>query len=257
MPTSLPSVSTFTSPAAAHSDDKAKNPGRAAVNWLRRDIVRGVFLPGERLKVEQLTKFYDLGLSPTREAILILSESGLIEHEHQRGHRVAPVSIADYEDVLETYNRIRRVALEMAMERATDTWEEQVLVKLHRLMKVKVVGVDDDPEAREAWQRAYLGLQSELVGGCGSPLLTRFYGDIGSRLERYINLYGDLSSDQNRDHGSEHWQIIKAMTSRDFGKLQALLDQIGIAASPMRESVRPNLEAWLAGQGSGKLATSK
>jgi GntR family carbon starvation induced transcriptional regulator len=245
VPTKLPSVSTFSSPSVIFDGDSSKNPTQAAVFWLRRDIVRGVFIPGERLKVDALAQFYGLGMSPIREAILILSDSGLVEHEHQRGYRVAPVSVEDYEDTLEVYHRVRRLALEMAMERADDAWEEQVVIKLHRSMKVPVVGPDADPEAREQWQRAYVSLQAALVSGCRSPLLDRLYRDVGSRIERYGNLFADYTTDLTRDHRSEQWQIIDAMTSRSPSKLQSLLDAFGAAAQPVRDSALINLKIWL------------
>jgi GntR family carbon starvation induced transcriptional regulator len=245
VPTKLPSVSTFKAPGVVFEGDPTKNPTQAAVFWLRRDIVRGVFLPGERLKVDGLAQFYALGMSPIREAILILSDSGLVEHEHQRGYRVAMVSVEDYQDTLEIYNRIRRLALEMAMERADDDWEEQVVIKLHRSMKVPVVGPDADPEAREQWQRAYVSLQAALVSGCRSPLLDRLYRDVGARIERYGNLFADYTTDLTRDHRSEQWQIIDAMTSRSPAKLQSLLDAFGAAAQPVRDSAFINLQAWL------------
>lgn len=237
MPTKLPSVATFTAPGATYPGDPARNPTQAAAFWLRRDIVRGVFEPLERLKVEHLTQFYPAGHTPIREAISRLLGTGLISHEPQKGYRVADVSVDDYNDVLDIYQRLRRLALDMAMARGDQAWEERVVVQMHRSLKVRPVDAEQDPEARELWQRAYGALQAELVSGCNSPALIRIFRDIGARAERYGNLFGDVSSELNRDHGAEHRAIVEALIDRDPQRVQALLDASGALSAPMRDSV--------------------
>jgi GntR family carbon starvation induced transcriptional regulator len=237
LPTKLPSVATFTAPGATFPGDPAKNPTQAVAFWLRRDITRGVFQPLERLKVELLTQFYGVGHTPIREAISRLLATGLISHEPQKGYRVAAVSVGDYNDVLDVYQRIRRLALDMAMERGDEAWEERVVVQMHRSMKARPISADEDPEAREAWQRAYGDLQAELVSGCGSPALIRIFRNIGARAERYGNLYGDITSELSRDFAAEHREIVDALIARDPQRVQALLDASGALAAPMRASV--------------------
>src|SRR5688500_4147427 len=120
MPTSLPSVATFEGRELEALSPELEGPTDKAAFWLQRDIVRGVFQPYERLKVEQLTKFYKLGHSPIREAILLLSSTGLVVHEHQKGYRVAPVSVADYLDVLDAYQAIYKMVLSKSVERGDE-----------------------------------------------------------------------------------------------------------------------------------------
>lgn len=236
MPTQIPSVSTFTAPSVVASADPARNPTQAVAFWLRRDIVRGVFEPMERLKIEHLTKFYAIGHSPIREAILLLADSGLVVHEHQKGYRVAPVSLADYHDLLTGYQGIYKMMLGMAMDLGDDDWEEQVVIQLHRSLKVKKI-IDGDPEAREMWQRAYGDLHTTLLSGCRSPLLLKIYKDVGARLERYVNLFADLESDRYYDHHADHRLIVDAIVARDGERTQALIENYFAVADPIRKSI--------------------
>lgn len=242
MPTNIPSVATFTDPGVTFRGDPKKSPTLAAAYWLGRDIVRGVFEPLERLKVEQLTKFYNVGHSPIREAILLLSASGLVVHEHQKGHRVAPVSLADYDDLIGVYQRIYKLALGMAMEKGDDAWEERVVIQLHRSLKVQKVLPGGDPEARELWQRAYGDLHGQLLSGCGSPLMLMIYSGLGGRLERYVNLFADLESDRTRDHHAEHRQIVDALIARDAERVEALINRYFAIGQPIRESIKATLK---------------
>lgn len=242
MPTDLPSVATFTDPGVTFPGDPKRNPTQATAYWLGRDIVRGVFLPLERLKVEQLTQFYAVGHSPIREAILLLSATGLVVHEHQRGYRVAPVSLDDYDDLTGVYQRFYKLALGMAIELGDDAWEERVVVRLHRSLKVRKVLPGGDPEARELWQRAYGELHSEILSGCGSPLMLRMFGGLGARMERYVNLFADLESDRERDHHAEHRAIVDALVARDAGRVDALITGYFATGQPIRESIKASLK---------------
>jgi GntR family transcriptional regulator, carbon starvation induced regulator len=242
MPTSLPSVSTFSAPELDALSPDLAGPTDKAAFWLQRDIVRGVFQPDERLKVEQLTKFYKLGHSPIREAILLLSSTGLVVHEHQKGYRVAPVSVADYTDVLDAYQAIYEMVLAKSVQRGDEAWEERVVVVLHRTMKVRKVMPDGDPVARELWQRAYKALHRELLSGSGSPVLQRIYSNLGDRAERYLNLYADFEADRDRDHHAEHREIVDALIARDGERLHSLISVFFAGAQPMRDIVIQRLE---------------
>lgn len=248
MTTRTPSISTFTDSSVTAPFDPAHSPSKAAAFWLRRDIVRGVFEPLERLKVEHLVQFYGVGHSPVREAILLLSSSGLVIHEHQKGYRVAPVSLADYDDVLAVYQRLYKLALGMAMDLGDDAWEERVVVQLHRSAKVQMVLPDGDPQGREKWQRAYWEYHGQLLSGCASPLMMQLLGDIGFRLERYVNLFADLASDSERDHHAEQREIVDALMARDKDRTLKLIDRYFATGQPMRNSIIETLKRKEAGK---------
>lgn len=237
MPSKPPSVATFSAPGATFRGDAERNPTEAVTFWLRRDIVRGVFEPLERLKIEHLANFYRVGQSPVREAIGRVLGTGLISHEFLKGYRVAQVSLADYNDVRDVYQRLRRLALQMAVQRGTQAWEERVVVQMHRSMKVRRIPFDNDPEQRELWRRAHSDLQMELMRGCSSPALIRVIRDIGARFERYANLFADLSADLQRDYAHEYRQMVDALIARDARQVESLLDVSGVLSVPVRASI--------------------
>jgi GntR family carbon starvation induced transcriptional regulator len=237
LPAILPSVATFDSPEVTALMTSSSSPTQQAAFWLRRDIVRGLLRPNERPSVKTLAAFYGLGQSSIREAILLLSSSGLVVHEHQKGHRVAPVSAADYEHIREAYGEIYNLALTMAVERGDEDWEERVVVILHRASKVPKVMPDGDPQAREKWQRSYKRLHQEILSGCGSPLLMRIFIDLGDRMERYLNLFADLETDRARDHHSEHRALVDVLFTRDLDRILPAFNAYFEASRPIRESI--------------------
>ena len=73
-----------------------------AYQRLRRDIIEGVHPPGEKLRVEHLKDQYEVGAGTLREALLLLVTDALVVAQGQRGFRVAPISIEDFEDITRT-----------------------------------------------------------------------------------------------------------------------------------------------------------
>src|SRR5690349_20437452 len=74
----------------------------SAYRKLRRDIVEGRFAPGEKLRVEHLKDDYGVGAGTLREALSLLVADALVVSQCQRGFRVAPMSLADFEDITRT-----------------------------------------------------------------------------------------------------------------------------------------------------------
>ena len=69
---------------------------------LRSDIMSGRLEPGRKLKIEELRKLYDVGTSPIREALSLLTSDKFVERIDQRGFRVATVSLSDFDELLKT-----------------------------------------------------------------------------------------------------------------------------------------------------------
>ena len=67
----------------------------AVYEQLRREIIQGTLLPGEKLRIEVLRTRYKVGGTPLREALNRLSTEGLVTQFEQRGFRVTPVSADD------------------------------------------------------------------------------------------------------------------------------------------------------------------
>jgi GntR family carbon starvation induced transcriptional regulator len=160
-----------------------------------------------------------------------------VVHEHQKGYRVAPVSLEDYDDVINVYQHLYLLAVDMAFELNDPTWEEKLIVQMHRSAKIPQAFPDSEPEARERWQRAYGGLHREILMGCGSPLLLQLVSDTGAKLERYVGLFGDFEAVRTRDPHAEHRAIVDAIVARDRERTHAVLKDWFAAGRPFRASV--------------------
>ena len=86
---------------------------------MRVDILRGVFLPGSRIRGSEARVRYGVSPTPFREALQRLASDGLVEIDPQSGARVARVSHEDLEDVFALRRLLEREALCRTIRNAT------------------------------------------------------------------------------------------------------------------------------------------
>jgi DNA-binding GntR family transcriptional regulator len=181
---------------------------------LRRDVLRGVFRPGERLRFDALCERYEIGATPLREALNRLSAEELVHREEQRGFRVAPVSLSDLAELTKTLCWITELALREAIKNGDTAWEESVVLAAHRLSRVPREGEEGYASFNPEWEERHRDFHLALIAACGSRWLIDFYAMLMDRNTRYRYLaFADGS--EPRDIEAEHQAIYDAVLARD------------------------------------------
>ena len=98
---------------------------------LRADILSCTLSPGQEFREGDLAKRFGVSKSPIRDALQRLELEGLVEIEPRRGHRVAPISVADAEDILGLREVLEAGAVRIIVSNASD----ETLADLDRLRK--------------------------------------------------------------------------------------------------------------------------
>src|ERR1017187_1021501 len=88
--------------------------GETAYRRIRSDIIFGRLPPGQRLKLDQLKKDYDVSVSTLREILNRLSSEKLVLAEGQRGFEVTPVSREDLNEVAALRQLLESHAIEQS-----------------------------------------------------------------------------------------------------------------------------------------------
>lgn len=164
-----------------------QNLGISAYHWLKRDIIRGAFQPGEKLLMSRLKARYDLGVGPLREALSQLVAERLVVAISQRGYRVAPMSLAELADLYDARAQIEGLVLKLAIERGDDSWEAEILARAHTLAKVMEVNSPD--ELLEVWDTRHKAFHTAIASGCRSPHLLQMRESLFDQVERYRHLW--------------------------------------------------------------------
>src|ERR1041384_5499652 len=99
-----------------------------AYSKLRAQIISGALAPGQRLKVETLRDLIEVGATPIREALSLLTSDGLVERLDKRGFRVSEVSLAEYDDLHRTRCWFEEYALRQSIEHGDQAWEDRLVL---------------------------------------------------------------------------------------------------------------------------------
>ena len=104
--------------------------GADGYEYLRRAIVSGELLPGERLLEEELSARLGIGRAAVRTALIRLEHDGLVARERNRGATVRRVSEQEAVEILEV-----RAALEgLAARHAAVKSDEEAIAELREIL---------------------------------------------------------------------------------------------------------------------------
>lgn len=200
---------------------EARSQASLAYRRLRLDILLGRLSPGDRLKINELA--IGLGVSPgaIREALSRLASEALVVSRDQKGFTVAPLSLADLQDLTDLRCEIEALALRRALARGDDAWEAAVLAAAHRL--ARAASADHaDPETVLAWVARHAEFHAALVSACGSPRLIALQARLYEQSERY-RLLSARADGGGRDVAAEHQALVDAALARDADTLVRLM----------------------------------
>jgi DNA-binding GntR family transcriptional regulator len=183
---------------------------------IRSDIMTGVFAPGSRLKIAELSERYGISAVPVREALQQLQGEGLIELTANRGASVRRIDekflwqVYEIRKALETFfvgelayrvtpadiEKLHEILAEQ--EAALAKFEDGKFQDLDRQFHNLIVSVTQNEEAISVLNRHY-----DLI----RPLRIRF----------------GRSADQRARIPREHREIIDAIQRRDGSRASLLL----------------------------------
>lgn len=191
-----------------------------AYRALRRDIIEGRLSPGEKLRVEHLKLHYGVGAGTLREALSLLIADALVVSQGQRGFRVAPVSLDDFEDITRTRVMLECEALRQSIAMGDDAWEGDLLAAFHRLSKAEEKRIQSDD--REEWEERNRIFHEVLIAACPSLWIKRFLAILYHQAERYRRLSLYLQPIPRNIH-AEHEALLKAALARDAEGASAVM----------------------------------
>lgn len=177
---------------------------------LRRAIVSGDLLPGERLLEEELSARLGIGRAAVRTALVRLEHDGLVERERNRGARVRRVTEDEAVEVLEA-----RAALEgLAARHAALNADDAGIEKLRRI-------IDEMRRLREASDLlavsgANARLHEQILELSGHETAKRLSRTLASQIVRFQYRTVLLPGRADRSY-AEHTAIVEAIAARDAG----------------------------------------
>lgn len=198
---------------------------------LREMILTAEIAPGDRLKVETLKEVLGAGTTPIREALSLLTSDQLVERIDQRGFRAAPVSEAQFHEILMLRCSLEDMALRQSIANSSQSWEDDLVLSLHRMSR-------SDRTDTATFENLHKRFHMLLLSCCDSPILLKFCDQLYDLNIRYRYLAGQSNKYQQRDIDDEHHKILNAALEGDSeGASTALLSHYRVTGQFLVEQL--------------------
>ena len=184
---------------------------------LKRDIITGVYPPGEPLSEKDLAERYESSRTPVREAAVRLQQDRLLRVVPNRGYFITKISVQDLTELYEYRGAVECASAELAARKGNNP---ELMERLQQLAQTEYK-IDD----RESYVH-FIEMDTDFHVGIAqlarNPLLLHAVETVRSQMERImyaaidIGYYGELPV-------REHCGIFDAIRLRDHEAARRLM----------------------------------
>jgi len=171
----------------------------------KRDIIHGVYQPGEPLTEKVLAKRYKGSRTPVRESALRLQQERLLRIVPNRGYFVSQISLQELNEIYEYRIAVECAAAELAAMKGGDA---ELLARLIELANTSYR--TDSRESYVQFIEADTSFHLGIARLSRNQMLVRAVNEARSQMERImyaaidIHYYGEVPA-------REHQEIVKAI----------------------------------------------
>lgn len=183
---------------------------------LREDIISCRLAPGTEIRESELAQRFSVSKSPVRDALMRLEVEGLVITLPRQGYRVAPVSIADIQDMFHLRDALERACVERIVRRASPE---------------QLAGLDEFRRFDQTkWQGGFVAYNREfhraLARISGNARMRDQLVGLIDQMERAIQLsLSGLERGNSQSVVDEHCRIIDALQTQQVPLAQRLISR--------------------------------
>ena len=198
----------------------------SAYSKIREDILASKFPPNHKLKVKELSRLYDIGVIPIREALSRLESEELVTHVGQTGFTVSQISKEDLRSLVETRILIESLALELSIKNFSNKWEEELVLAFHRLHRTdRVVEINGLRTINRNWIKYHHSFHLTLINNSGLPWLNKFCSELLDHSTKYGVFITVEYPNVPRKSAKEHKDLYDCVLAKDSESSKNLLKQ--------------------------------
>jgi DNA-binding GntR family transcriptional regulator len=169
--------------------------------------------PGTEIRESELALRFGVSKSPVRDALMRLEQEGLVITLPRQGYRVAPVSLADVQDMFHLRDALEQACMERIVRRASD----EQLVALDAFRQYVAA---DWPGGFVAYNREF---HRTLARIAGNARMRDQLIDLIDQMERAVQLsINSLKKGDPQMLVDEHIELITALQGRQASRAQRL-----------------------------------
>lgn len=203
----------MTSTTAGASPRRRMNLADDAAGYIRSAIMSGDLRPGQRIDQDAIAESLGISRLPVREALIGLSQEGLVENLPRRGAFVARFSKEDVVDHYQLFGQVAGLAAARAVSRMSDEQVAELKAINQRLINASNVA-EQQKLNHEFHRRITIASESQ-----------RIISMVGLLSRSLPMPYDKLPPEWLADADQQHTDIIDAFMRRDTLAAQRSMEQ--------------------------------
>lgn len=204
---------------------------------LRADILQLRLPPGTEIREAELAARFEVSKSPVRDALMRLEREALVITSPRQGYRVAPVSLADVQDMFHLRAALERACMERIVRQASDA-ELATLEPFRRYEADSWAGGFID------YNRAFHRTLAELAA---NVRMREHLADLIDQMERVVLMSVNKvrqGSGNTQSLVDEHCRMIDALQERQVRRAERLAEQhITLAGKRVHDAITKRMIA--------------
>jgi len=188
-----------------------------AYQEIKKAIISGQLESAKIFSIKNLVADYNLGLTPAREALVILASEGLIEPIPRIGYQVKSLSINDMLEIFHLRSILEVEGIGHAAEKITDN-DIRLLEENIRLEKELVISLQSDNSALSYEEGHALNLEFHITiaRASGNKRLADMVEKLHNELEIVLGYDPQIARvDIAAAAAIQHYEIIERLKRRD------------------------------------------
>ncbi|WP_099826972.1 GntR family transcriptional regulator [Oceaniglobus indicus] len=183
---------------------------------LRRRLITGGFVPGQKLKPDELRGAYGCSINTVREVLLRLSSAGLVTFQDQRGFRARESSLRHQHELTQMRVLLEQEGVAISMRDGGLEWEAQLTAAHHKLshIEARIAALGAVEPVLDTWCAAEWEFHETLISACGSDLMRQTYAAIYDQFRQQL-VTRETNFGYYPNNVAEHLGIVEAALARD------------------------------------------
>lgn len=209
-----------TANAAERYEPGSGSQASFAYDSIRADILCGHHMPNKKLKVHELALGLSISPGAVREALFRLVSDELVETRDQRGFAVAPVSIADLQELTDLRCEIESIACRRSVERGGIEWESGLVAAQYKL-RVTSARFAETGEISIEFLDAHAAFHAALAAAAGNARLLAMRAQLYDQYQRFRAFFSQFAG--RRHLAADHDKLAELALARDVDGLVTLM----------------------------------
>lgn len=222
---------------------KANTPHESLVDKayekIRNDLTLGELKPGQKITFQELVKKYEISETPIKQALNRMVVEGLVESIPRKGMRIRPISIQDFNEILDIRYLLETNFAPTVMEAVSfhPEYLDELEANIKKQTRAIEIGTTQPNDFLEIYTIDHQ-FHHLFLKYAGHKRALQIYEMLGAHSFSYF-LYNKKPKSKILAGVQEHEAIVQALRNQDP---QALLSAIEVHISGARISINYTLD---------------